>query len=202
MAPPTTVITINKDMTYRGVPGEVWSNTYMLTGATPADSTAWKALFDAIVLEEKKCYTGNARVIGGYGYDKVPAKGDHAIWSVDLRPSSATVLGTLAISSFPTTAGDQACWLRWSLNRYTSKGKRVYLRKYFHNGISVLTVGDNPAPAWRTALDGFGTFMMGATVGGSRTLCDRLGNTPIASTSGQFMTTRTLKRRSKRPDPS
>lgn len=201
MAVPTTVITIVKDFTYRGVAGEEWSNTYMLSGTTPADSAAWRALFDAIVLQEKTLYIPAVRVTRGYGYDKVPVKGDHAIWSVDLRPSSTTVPGTLAVSSNMLMSGDQATWVRWSLNRFNSYGKRVYLRKYFHGGTLNTTVADLPATNYATALGAFGTFMMGGTLLGSRKTCDALGNEPIASVASPYVTTRTLKRRSKR-DPS
>jgi hypothetical protein len=171
----------------------------MLTGATPADSTAWRSLFDNIVLNEKPLYTAATSVIRGYGYDKVPAKGDHAIWSVDLRPTSTTVPGTLVPSTNAKFAGDQASWIRWSLNRYNSKGKRIYLRKYFHDGVVVSTGGDTLLPAYTSILQTFGNFMMGSSVGGSRTICDKLGNTPIASVPSTYVTTRTLKRRSKRP---
>ena len=51
MAAPTTGLTIVTAFTYRGKAGEEWSNHYWFTGATPADSTAWRALFDALVLE-------------------------------------------------------------------------------------------------------------------------------------------------------
>jgi|SRR5262252_1353168 len=199
MAAPTTVITIVKDFTYRGIAGEEWSNTYMLTGSTPADSTAWRALFDAIVAQEKLLYPSSSRVTRGYGYDKVPAKGDHSIWQVDLRPSSTTVAGTLTRSTSAGFAGDQAAWIRWSLNRFNSHGKRIYLRKYFHDGLMLGTGGDTLWAAYKTALDAFGAFMYSGTLTGSRNICDKLGNVPIASASSTYPTTRTLKRRSKRP---
>lgn len=199
MAVPTTVITIVKDFTYRGVAGEEWSNTYMLTGTTPADSTAWRALFDAIVAEEKKLYTSNHRVTRAYGYDKVPEKGDHSVWQVDLRPSATTVAGTLSGGTGQLLAGDQALWVRWSLNRFNTYGKRVYLRKYFHGGTATSGVPDTVLPATKTIYDNFGAFMMGGTLLGSRKICDRYGNEPIAAVGASFTTTRTLKRRSKRP---
>lgn|SRR5262245_33841114 len=199
MAAPTTVITIVKDFTYRDTAGEEWSNTYMLTGATPADSTAWRALFDEIVASEKSCYESTCRVTRGYGYDKVPEKGDHAIWSVDLRPSSTTVAGTLATTGANRMSGDQAGWLRWSLNRFNSKGKRIYLRKYFHGGnlntASADTLGTNTKANY-----GFhGVKMMDGTLTAGRKICDPLGNVPIANVAATYVTTRTLKRRSKRP---
>jgi len=199
MAAPTTVLTVVKSMVYRGVAGEEWSNGYMLTGTTPADSTAWRALFDAIVTQEKACYLPASTVIRGYGYDKVPAKGDHAIWSVDLRPSSSTVSGTMSITGGIQFAGDQAGWIRWSLDRFNSYGKRVYLRKYFHAGAVPTAGGDGLSAQCQNGYNAFGAFMMGGTLLGSRRICDHLGNVPVATSISPYVTTRTLKRRSKRP---
>lgn len=201
MAAPTTVLTILKDFTYRGVAGEEWSNTYALSGATPADSTAWRSLFDAVVLEEKKVYIPAVRVIGGYGYSRIPVKGDAAVWTLDLRPSSSTVAGTLAVASNPIMSGDQAAWVRWSMDRFSTKGKRIYLRKYFHGGILDGTAADVLHSTYKTALGNFGTFMRGGTINGTRSLVDKTGLVPIASTNATWSTTRTLKRRPKRPPP-
>lgn len=199
MAVPACVLTIVKSITYRGVVGEEWSNTYALSGATPADSVAWKALFDALVAQEKTLYHSGCSVTRGYGYDKIPAKGDHTVWTVDLRPSSTTVPGTLSLTSAVQTAGDQAGWIRWSLNRFNTHGKRIYLRKYFHASGVASGGGDALAANTKTTYDAFGAFMFGGTLLGSRTLVDKFGNVPIASASSQYITTRTLKRRSKRP---
>src|SRR3569623_1502722 len=180
MAVPTTVITIVKDFTYRGVAGEEWSNTYMLSGTTPADSAAWRTLFDAIVAEEKKVYTSNHRVTRAYGYDKVPEKGDNSVWQLDLRPSATTVAGTLTATSVSLMAGDQAGWIRWSLNRFNTYGKRGYLRKYLHGGTVSTSTPDSISTSCKTAYDAFATFMMGGTLSGSRTIVDKLGNVPVA----------------------
>jgi hypothetical protein len=95
-------------------------------------------------------------------------------------------------------AGDQAGWVRWSLNRFNTKGKRVYLRKYFHGGALPTAGGDGLSAQCQTGYTTFVQFMMGGTVGGSRSICDPLGNVPIAWAISPFVTTRTLKRRSKK----
>src|SRR5436190_17520004 len=82
-------LTIIKRFTYRGQPEE-WSNHYQLSGSTPADSAAWRTLFDALVTQEKNIYSSNTVVVGGYGYDRTPQKGDHALWSVDLTVAPNT----------------------------------------------------------------------------------------------------------------
>ena len=50
----TPSVRIVKTFNYRGAVKE-YSNRYHFTGGTPADSTAWNALFDAITAQEKTC---------------------------------------------------------------------------------------------------------------------------------------------------
>lgn len=199
MAAPTTVLTVIKKFTYRGV-FEEWSNTYAFTGSTPADSSAWRVLFDALVAEEKKLYTSSSMVVAGYGYDGIPTTGDHAIWSVDMSVSPNSVVpGTLALGSDYKWAGDQAAWIRWGLDRYNTNGKRVYLRKYFHGGTVSTSNSDNISTTTDTAYAAFGTKMMDGTFATSRKICDKDGAVPIGTGHSSFITTRTLKRRGKRP---
>lgn len=200
MAAPSCVITIVKSMFYRANPAEEWSNTYAFSGPTPTDATAWRALFDALVAEEKKVYVNDSKVVGAYGYSRIPVHGDHAIWSVDMNVSPNTpVAGTASKASGTTMAGDQASWIRWGLDRYSSTGKRVYLRKYFHSGMIAATGGDQLDAAYRTALLAFGTKMRDGTFLGSRVLVDKDGNQSIGVGNSTYVTTRTLKRRGKRP---
>lgn len=200
MAAPTTVLTIIKRFTYRGNNTEEWSNTYALSGATPTDSAAWRTLFDALVAEEKKLYHSTSQVVGGYGYDKIPAKGDHAIYAIDLTVApNSPVNGTLPDAGNPSFSGDQAAWVRWGLDRFSSTGKRVYLRKYFHDGDRGTASPDVIATAYKTALNAFGTKMLDGSFAGGRHITDKNSATPIGSGASSYVTTRTLKRRGKRP---
>lgn len=199
MAAPTTYLTVIKRMPYRGDANEEWSNSYALSGSTPADSAAWRTLFDALVVEEKKVYLPEVEVIGGYGYDGIPTTGDHALWTVDLRVSpNSPVAGTFS-GAGARLSGDQAAWVRWGLDRYAN-GKRVYLRKYFHGGMSAgSTNTDLLLTGYATALTAFGAKMRDGSFSGARTLVDKLGNVPIGHGVSPYITTRTLKRRGKRP---
>lgn len=205
MAAPTTGLVIIKRFPYRGNANEEYSNKYLLTGTTPANSSAWRTLFDAIVAEEKKLYPSVVTVIGGYGYDS-PADTAHAVWSVDLTVSpNSPVAGTYTGGGI-RAPGDSAAWVRWGLDRLSSPGgKRIYLRKYFHPAM-IDTVqnsgngGDAIMAAWVTAAAAFGAFMDGTAGALGRVVTDKLGTATIGHAVSPFVTTRTLKRRGKRPN--
>ena len=200
MAAPAVYLTIVKRFTYRGNAQEEWSNSYALSGATPADSPAWRTLFDALVAEEKKLYLAESSVVSGYGYDSIPVKGDSAIWSVDLTVTpNSPVVGVLPASAGAKMAGDQASWVRWGLDRFNTKGKRVFLRKYFHNGLIQGAIPDSLYPAYTTALDAFGLKLRDGTFTGGRRISDKDGTTIVGHAVSPYSTTRTLKRRGKRP---
>lgn len=201
MAAPTTVLTVVKKFPYRGDSNEEYSNTYMLTGATPADSTAWRALFDALVVEEKKLYPAAVTVVAGYGYDEVPVTGTSAVWSVDMTVSpNSPVAGTFA-GGGQQMPGDAAVYIRWGLDRLNTKGKRIYLRKYIHPAMQSTTVGqtDQPIAAWVTAAAAFGAKLDDGSFTASRRITDKLGTATVGHAVGTYITTRTLKRRGKRP---
>jgi hypothetical protein len=200
MAAPTTVLTVIKRFTYRANAAEEWSNTYAFSGTTPADSAAWRALFDLLVTQEKTLYKSSSSVVAGYGYDKIPsAPGDHAIWTVDMTVSpNSAVPGTLTATAV-AMAGDQAAWVRWGLDRYNTNGKRVYLRKYFHDGQVQTGGGDALQSGYSTALLAFGNKMIDGTFASGRKLVSKDGEIPIGTAVGPYVTTRTLKRRGKRP---
>lgn len=205
-----TGLTIVKRFTYRGDANEEYSNTYWFKPVTPpASPTDWKALFDAVVAGEKTIYPNTVNVIRGYGYDDDTGHkpGDTgttspAVWTEDLRVSPLTpVPGTLATSGAVFMPGDDAVWVRWKTNRLTFKGKAIYVRKYFH---PAATAGTTPVdailPLQRTNLLAFGALMDGGTLPGARTIttAGRL-DTMASHDASQYVTTRTLKRRGKRP---
>jgi len=189
-----------KKFAYRGNANEEWSNTYMLTGSTPADSAAWRTLFDALVAQEKTVYSSYVTVIGGYGYSSVDDDAT-AIWSVDLTVSPNTpVSGTYTSTSNQRNAGDTAAWVRWGLDRFNSKGKRIYLRKYFHNVYGASPAAADTLEAGQvTALTAFGAKMDDGSFAGGRKITDKLGTATVGHAVSPNITTRTLKRRGKRP---
>jgi hypothetical protein len=206
-----TGLTIVKTIPYRGDAGEEYSNTYWFKPvAPPADAAAWKALFDAVVLQEKTLYPNTVHVVRGYGYndDTGHKPGDTgavagAVWTEDLTVAPlAPVAGTLDISAGFALPGDDAVWVRWKTERVTSPGgKAIYVRKYFHPAVvSQFGPVDTVLAGQRTALLAFGTKLMDGSLLGGRTIttAGRL-DTISAREASVFTTTRTLKRRGKRP---
>ena len=190
-----------KSFTYRGA-RETTSNDYWFTGSIPADSTAWRALYDALVAQEKTLVNADFHHDGAYGYDS-DADGAAAVWSIDMTVSPNTpVNGTYANSAGdPRAPGDAAAWVRWKVNRLTSKGKPIYLRKYFHGVYHAGTGGiDTIAANQLAAYDAFGAKMMDGSFIDGRKLRSRKNNDTLAGhATSSYITTRTLKRRGKRP---
>lgn len=195
-------VTTVKRMSYRGDPNEEWSNTYWFTGSIPADSAAWKALVDALIVQEKTLYTGSSTFIRAYGYDS-DLDTAVAVWSRDYLAAGDSVAGTALTTGGTYPAGDQAAWVRWKTSRLNSKGKAIYLRKYYH-GVptdedSPLTA-DNVLGSWATAAQAFGAKMRDASFISARTLTARkFADTLVGHNASTYITTRTLKRRGKRP---
>lgn len=194
--PDAIKLTIVKTFTYRGQPEE-FSNSYHFTGSDPADSAAWAALDGAIRTEERKVYTSAAKIVRVYGYNSGAAS---ASYVHDLSLVDPTLVqGQLAAGTSIPAPGDAAVWLRQPLAVLNSKGKRIFLRKYFHDARLVAGGGDAVFAAQATALVAFGAFLRGSTIPDTRTVCDKSGNVPTGDAASAFITTRTLKRRGKRP---
>jgi hypothetical protein len=194
-----TGLTIVKQFLYRAN-AEEWSNTYYLTGDVPADATEWRTLFDALVAQEKTCYSNAVSVIRGYGYDS-DADDATAVWSVDLEVApNSPVDGTLSGAGGQGLAGDEAAWVRWKTDRENTNGKAIYLRKYYHGGYATDGDADSVLPTWIDNLNDFGEKMMDGSFLDARTIRSQHHAEDLQGHgASRWLTTRTLKRRGKRP---
>lgn len=183
---------------YRGN-DEEWSQQYHFVGDPPSDDTAWDALIDDLALILRDATTTRVTQVRAYGYDDT----DHdAVHVRDFAVVGPQYVGTIDATTQDVAPGDAAAWIRWKTGLLNSKGKPIYLRKYFH---SVVLVGptdddqDSIAPTYTSALVNAGETLMG-TAGDWPGIADPSGRAPDGPVAGSiFVTTRTLKRRGARP---
>lgn len=195
-----TSLVLVKQFTYRGDPTEEFSNRYYLSGADPPGSTEWIALFDALVAQEKTLYLSSVSVVRGYGYDD-DADGAASVWTRDLVPGAITVPGTLSPGTGNGVSGDVAWQVRWKTSRLSSTGKAIYLRKYFHGGLCLAADRDKVGTECITAGGAFGAKMRDGSFLDGRTVraAGQSSETFLGHSVPVYLTTRTLKRRGRRP---
>lgn len=173
--------------TYRGSVEE-WSQLYHLDSdfASHSDFTStWGAFLTAV----KPLIDSTQHLVRVYGYHDT----DDAAAYTDLVTASNA--GTLSGVSLVQQAGDSAWWIRWDTERTNSRGRRIFLRKYFHPGWST---SGTPDVLNATVVTNANTFAAAATGTGwnGHHLAGPDGNVPgggaLVST---YITTRTLHRR-------
>lgn len=191
-------ITIVKRFPYRGQPEE-FSNRYHFSGTTPATDAAWKALADAIILAERPTVRGEVEFIKAYGY---AAGVESSVAQIDYTLAPNVILvGTGSFAGSQPAPGDVAATTRWYTGA-SSNGKKVYCRKYWHGVLMGTGVGDTLLAAQRTAFDTFGNKLIDGTLPGTFKYSGPQGATLQAAQTSPYLTTRSLKRRGKRPPTS
>jgi hypothetical protein len=193
-------IRLDKSFPYRGN-AEIWSNRYHFAGANPVDNVEWGAIVDALVQSERSCYSSRTTVVYAAGYLTDPGV---AVFTRDytVTPNSP-VPGTFVPGTLPAATGDDAAWVRWNCGQVTSRGKKIYLRKYFHDVyLNAAGGGDALYTNQKSAIQNHGTACRGGLIvsgHASRLICDKHGNTALDNETVTYVTTRTLKRRSGSP---
>lgn len=195
--PDTPSVTSIKRFNWRGN-NEEWSNTYHFSGTTPADAAAWKALTDAIAAAERLALYSITSIVRFYGY---AAGNEISVYQRDMTVApDAIVAGGVTYSNQVLTPGDVAATWRWPTTAFTSRGKRIYGRKYWHN-VATDGIGtpDALSTVQRGLLQTLAAKLIDGTLPGNFRACGPQGaafGTPLVS---PWLTTRTLKRRGKRP---
>jgi hypothetical protein len=197
--PDTPSITIVKSFSYRGA-AEEFSNTYHFSGTTPANAAAWKTLADAIIAAEQLCTGTQVNFVRAYGYE---AGNENSVAQIDYSVAPLTPIpGTYSITVGNQSSGDQAATMRWYTGASSSRGKKIYARKYFHCCHVHNTDPDRIHDVYKTALEVFGNKLIDGTLPGSFKYCGPQGAVLQAPQASMYLTTRTLKRRGKRPPTS
>lgn len=194
--PDTPSITLVKRMTYRTLPEE-WSNTYHFSGTTPGTAAEWKTLGLAIHATEKTIYGSDVKLVEIYGYE---AGNNISVAQIDMRTGAGALPpGTLSFSGVNALAGNDVVTCR-ALIGTGSTGKKVYIRKYFHGSAANSTSPpDGVAPAALTAMTAHLTALLGGGLPGGATWCGPQAQAATVPVAMPWVTTRTLKRRGKRP---
>lgn len=189
-------LTTIKSFPYRGA-AEEWSNSYHFDGTIPTDHDAWAAFAHAVATLEKECFYGDCKVVRAYGY--APGS-NQSVAQIDFNIDGPVQQGMLQPGAIvANVSGDQAAWVRWLTPEFTSTGKHIYLRKYFH--AVFMNSGDSDRPSNNTiiALQGLGDALVAGVGAGSHKIVGPKGAVGGRVAVGPYLTTRTLKRRGKRP---
>lgn len=185
-----------KSFPYRGV-AEEWSNIYHFVGPAPTTPATWKTMVDALTTAEAAAFQSVCKVVRVYGYSDTD---QDAVYSFDYLTQMGGVIGTMPNASAQLAPGDAAAWIRWKTAKINSKGKAVYLRKYWHCvAIQSTSLPDTLFSSQKTALTALaGQLTNGTTIPGF-VLCGPDGTAAGVAAVSSYITTRTLKRRGKRP---
>lgn len=192
-----------KEMDYRERTDEEWSSRYWFTGGIPADDAAWLNLATEIITQEKTCYASSSKVVRAYGYSDNTDAG-YAVWTYDFKLQAAPIPGTLTgAAGEPKMAGDQAGFVYWRTARRNSRGKWVYLRKYLHDAFVSTADHDALGGSTITNYRSFALTLSNGLLSNGRIIRSQLQDEVITrAEASQWVTTRTLKRRGKRPVPA
>jgi hypothetical protein len=186
-------VVITKSFLYRGATEE-WSNVYCFQGddfTVELDAINWVedlADIEALVVHEMNTYKSWLLYNDGE---------ETATYSGDFEPG---FIGAVGASVGAEQGGDTAYWVRWLLPDRNANGKKVYLRKYFHPGIADAADPDLVPAAMKTKLLAFGNELRQGAALGDYLLCSPSdGDLAGQEKAADFITTRTLKRRGRRP---
>ena len=102
-----------------------WSNRYHFNGGTPADSTHWNTLFDAITAAEKLVHLAPITIVNAIGY----AAGSE----VPVASKTYSLAGTYGGAAGNTQGpGECAALIRWSTAARSVKNHPIYCFAYMH----------------------------------------------------------------------
>jgi len=189
-----TTLVVVKGMNYRGDLDEEFSNAYSFKAAPPSGDEAWLTLANDLIAHEKPIFQAGAPFKRVYGYDSDDPNANSVFshdFTLDASPPTAT--GSWAGHLF---AGDQAACVQWRTSTKNTRGKWVYLRKYLHLGQTELAQPDTLFAGYKTSLETYAAAIQGFWGG----LTARQAPLSVEEFNVMpWVTTRTLKRRGKRP---
>lgn len=194
MAAPGVVI--YKTFAWRGNTEE-WGNTYHFVGDAPSTDSGWRDLVDDLIDMEKAVIDSSVTIERAICYEDTD---NPSVYSYDLAAFAGTVPGSISHTGLGAHVqeGSSAYMARWNTGRRSSKGKPVYLRKYWH---PALDTGSNPdvVNSGVVALvDTFAEDVMSAS-GAWPGLAGPDGVAPVGWLAETYTTNRTLRKGRRRP---
>lgn len=188
-------ITLIQTFTYRDVPEE-FSNRYHFTGEPPADDAGWTTLVSSLATIVASVFSSNVHIVRAYGY---LSDTTDAVATVDFTVTPHSPIAGTAGPVGTMAPGDDAMTLRWDTGRKNSRGKTIYLRKYYHGVGMDTSDSDKVNSAQLDNLQAAGASLIADWGSSSSKLCGPDGVTPTLPHASPWITTRTLKRRGRRP---
>jgi hypothetical protein len=178
---------------------EEFSNRYHFDGTPPADPVAWKTFADTLTGFAVHVFGNDVRLQRAYGY---VAGSVASVWSFDYgAPPATPILGEGTFSGM-LMPGDVAGTTRWETGALNSRGKKIYLRKYWHGVHNEIGHTDQLGSDQVAAFNTFaGQLADGSAFGGANHLAGPNGAVAGTHSTSLWLTTRTLKRRGRRPLP-
>ena len=197
--PDTASIVLVKAFTYRDK-YEEFSNRMHFTGLVPNDEVGWKELADTLIAIEKHVYPPAVSFVRAYGYK---AGTEHSIAQIDYTIPPATVVhGDYATDTNDRGCpGDVAATVRWYTGEVNTRGKKIYCRKYLHAVFSTSADSDELSPKQSTAIQDWAALLVSGTLFGTWKYSGPQGAQLHPPEVDKYLTTRTLKRRGRRPPP-
>jgi hypothetical protein len=189
-------VVLYKTFSYRGAPEE-WGNTYHFVGDAPSNPADWRSLVDALVALEAQCLWDGVTIERAICYEDT----DHSsVYSYDLSAFAGTVPGVYDVGGGfgVVQEGGSSYMCRWNTGRISSKGKPIYLRKYWHPAISAPTNPDVVAVHLVAAVDTFGSAVMAAS-GDWPGIAGPDGVAPVGHLAETYTNYRTLRKGRRRP---
>lgn len=197
--PDTASIVIVKAFTYRDA-YEEFSNRYHLTqAALPPDKAGWTQVATDFINAERPTVPSSVSFVRAYAYK--PGV-EHSIEQIDFATPGPAPVGSLA--GLPAThymPGDVAATIRWDTGEVNSRGKRIYCRKYMHGVYRSVDDADELHATQLQAMQTFAGVIIAKGFNYATGYCGPQGATLKTPIVDKYLTTRTLKRRGKRPLP-
>jgi len=187
---------------------EEFANDYIWAEGAPDndDTQFWTQLSTQLVQIEQQIFDASVQYTSMYGWNNTDPHEPHvffrtfptdANWQGKFVPGVGDIAG----------AGDQAAYIRWLGSKKSKAGKPTYFRKYPHRPWTSSTDRDKLSPDYLAALTAYASSSIWTLKGtfinqfdqNKYNAGDNYATGP--GTVSPWVTTRSLKRRGKRPVP-